>query len=322
MNELAAYCSPLELVRWHLQFRAGSAGLLPAWLGSTWRGLFGHALRDAVCQCDRRDANTCALKATCPYIALFEPRNGSIDTLLHPAQAAPAPFMLCPAAGGNIEADQILEVTLTLFGKARRHSGLVIRALIMGAMQGIGRERLPLQPDGLVVLDADGQTHDITLSELDDGHVPRIIPISTTPPWPGKARLHFTSPLRMRLRNRYIGPEELRFGDLVAQLLRRASLLRDFHCHHDAVEPELDFRAWVEHARALDFVETRLTWQDLARQSSRQQRRVPMGGVIGECVIAGDEFEPYWPLLWLGQWLGAGKGTTMGLGQYQCEADG
>jgi CRISPR/Cas system endoribonuclease Cas6 (RAMP superfamily) len=41
-----------------------------------------------------------------------------------------------------------------------------------------------------------------------------------------------------------------------------------------------------------------------------------MGGLVGEIVVELAEGSPLWPYLWLGQWLHAGKGTSMGLGHY------
>ena len=323
MNELAKHFSTLELRQWRLAFRAASAGQLPDWLGSAWRGLFGHALREAVCQCEGPNSEGCTMRATCPYVALFEPRSRSEDSLLHSAQTAPAPYILIPEGGGPISADESLAVRLILFGAAKQYAGLSTRALIFGAMKGIGKDQISLASTSLSELSLDGSEQPQSLTELDTAVTSPKAPLSLLPQWPGRLRLEFVSPLRMRLRNRYVGPDDLNFGDLFAQLLRRASLLRAFHCTlATADESSPDFRQWVTDARQLDFADSQLTWHDLARHSSRQRRKVPMGGLVGHCIIEGEEFAPLWPLIWLGQWLGVGKGTTMGLGQYQCEAAG
>lgn len=318
MNELTEHFRSIELQRWRMSFRSDRSGWLPSWLGSAWRGLFGHALADAVCSCDRKLSRHCPLESTCPYIELFEPRLRSSKSILQPHQSPPAPYLLRGSEGGPLEAGHQLDVSLTLFGRARRHAGLALRALVLGAAQGIGREAVPLQPTGLAAIDPAGVEQEVGLDEIPRESDKRAAPLELLPSWPGRVALEFTAPLRMRLRNRYVGSDGLSFGDLFAQLLRRASLLRDFHCAPPDNETSLDFRAWVALARELDFSTRRLDWHDLARHSSRQGRKVPMGGLVGEVVIAGNDFEPFWPLIWLGQHLGVGKGATMGLGQYRC----
>ena len=61
--------------------------------------------------------------------------------------------------------------------------------------------------------------------------------------------------------------------------------------------------------------ERRLQWRDWTRFSSRQQREMTLGGVIGEWKLAGD-LDDLLPWFWLGQWLHVGKNTTMGMGMY------
>lgn len=318
MNELTEHFRSIELQRWRLAFRTDRSGRLPPWLGSAWRGLLGHALADAVCTCDRKLSGHCSLESTCPYIELFEPRFCSSESILQPHQSAPAPYLLRGSEGGRLGAGQQLDVSLTLFGRARRHAGLALQALALGATQGIGRAAVPLKPTGLAEVDLLEVTRELSLAEVYRGASEPTLPLEHLPPWPGRIALEFTAPVRIRLRNRYIGPDELAFGDLFAQLLRRASLLRDFHCTPPGDESKLDFRAWAALARELEFSGIRLDWHDLARHSSRQGRKVPMGGITGRVVISGKAFEPFWPLIWLGQYLGVGKGTTMGLGQYRC----
>jgi hypothetical protein len=41
-----------------------------------------------------------------------------------------------------------------------------------------------------------------------------------------------------------------------------------------------------------------------------------MGGLLGEIALAGAGLEPFWPYLWLGQYVHTGAATSMGLGRY------
>jgi CRISPR/Cas system endoribonuclease Cas6 (RAMP superfamily) len=44
---------------------------------------------------------------------------------------------------------------------------------------------------------------------------------------------------------------------------------------------------------------------------------MPFGGIVGEATIVGPGLDAWWPLLWMGQWIGVGKGVTTGLGDYR-----
>lgn len=47
-----------------------------------------------------------------------------------------------------------------------------------------------------------------------------------------------------------------------------------------------------------------------------------MGGLVGSFTPQASDLGPWWPILWIGQWLHAGKGTSMGLGKYRIENRG
>jgi len=61
-----------------------------------------------------------------------------------------------------------------------------------------------------------------------------------------------------------------------------------------------------------------LRYQSLVRKSNRQNRRMKMDGVIGEIAILGIDKRSY-ELLKLGEIIGVGKQTVMGLGRIEVE---
>jgi CRISPR/Cas system endoribonuclease Cas6 (RAMP superfamily) len=81
----------------------------------------------------------------------------------------------------------------------------------------------------------------------------------------------------------------------------------------------LDHAGLRQIAKEAEILDQRLTWQDWARYSSRQQQKIPMGGVVGSYLLNTNGLEPLWPFLWLGQWTHLGKGAVMGLGRYKIE---
>jgi CRISPR-associated endoribonuclease Cas6 len=85
----------LNLSRYQLRLRARRAVTLPRYLGSTLRGAFGHALKDAVCVVGHRDCERCLLAERCIYPYLFETPPPPIE-LLRGQKRAPHPFILMP----------------------------------------------------------------------------------------------------------------------------------------------------------------------------------------------------------------------------------
>jgi CRISPR/Cas system endoribonuclease Cas6 (RAMP superfamily) len=135
-------------------------------------------------------------------------------------------------------------------------------------------------------------------------------PDSTRPP---ACRIEILTPLRVKRDGRHVGPQDFRFADFFGPLLRRISMLTAFHTDTPL---ETDFRGLMEAARQTTAV-CQLTWQDLTRYSSRQKTTMKLGGVLGRIDLVNDDLAPFWPYLWLGRFVHAGSGATMGLGRYE-----
>jgi hypothetical protein len=136
------------------------------------------------------------------------------------------------------------------------------------------------------------------------------------PGMPGRVRVRLATPVRVRREQELIGPERMGFDEFVAALLRRLALLSRFHTREAW---RLDHAGLREAARRARVVRQELEWQDWARFSSRQKKRIPMGGVAGFYELETAGLEELWPLLWAGQWAHVGKGAVMGLGGYVVE---
>lgn len=93
--------APLEISQYELRLRALEACSLPAFLGSTLRGAFGHALRDAVRILYGRDCDGCSSTHPCAYHYLFETPVPPHVTQLRGQREAPVPFILSPPVVHN-----------------------------------------------------------------------------------------------------------------------------------------------------------------------------------------------------------------------------
>ena len=84
----------LDVARYSLRLRALEDTSLPAFLGSTLRGGFGHALKEAVCVFNHRACERCLVQDRCLYPYIFETPAPPGLRLLEGQQQAPHPFIL------------------------------------------------------------------------------------------------------------------------------------------------------------------------------------------------------------------------------------
>ena len=104
-------------------------------------------------------------------------------------------------------------------------------------------------------------------------------------PQTDEVQLVCITPLRLQNQGHPISPEHLKPHALFTALLRRTSLLVRAPCRYAACR-----RCWPPGLpplaeRLTD--ERRLQWRDWTRFSSRQQREMTLGGVVGEWKLAG-----------------------------------
>ncbi|MGH9759888.1 MAG: hypothetical protein ACREAC_03490, partial [Blastocatellia bacterium] len=86
----------LEIARYRLRLRAVEHASLPMFLGSTLRGAFGHALKQAVCVMSHKACERCLVHDRCLYPYLFETPAPPDAPLLKGQNQAPHPFILTP----------------------------------------------------------------------------------------------------------------------------------------------------------------------------------------------------------------------------------
>ena len=316
----------LPLARYRFTFRLHAPLRLPDYAGSLLRGQFGAALRRVACMTDAPTCEGCPLRATCPYPAIFEapaPAEHAMQNFSH----VPNPYVVEPPTFGtrHIDAGGTLQFGLVLFGRAVAQLPLVSFALQRAVEGGLGRERArgvleriewqrtddePADPyRGAHTFIPVWQPGDAAIAVHDAQVAP---PTAATRPAPERLTLAIHTPMRLQQQGKPLRPAALTPRKLVADLLRRVSLLAEFHAGHPGLVA--DAPALVHHAEALAH-QTALRWQDWSRYSSRQQQEMTLGGAVGHWTLEGD-LAPLLPWLWLGQWLHVGKNATMGMGGY------
>ncbi len=304
----------LPLAVYRLEFIAQDSVHLPAYAGSAWRGIFGHALKRLVCVTREPSCPPCLLYRSCIYPYVFETPPDPDVGKLRKYPAAPHPYVLRPGPGGAHPAGATITVDVVLLGHGNRHLPYVIHAFDQAARRGIGQRNERLALKQVLQQTASGAWRAIyqpgqTLQPLSPE-------LPEQPACPARLSLQLETPLRIRRAEKLMGPDAFQFGALFSNLLRRVSLLSTFHTDAPL---QVDFAALSRTSWTIQHRAARLRWHEWVRYSSRQDALLQMGGLAGEIELDGADLEPFWPYLWLGQWTHAGKGAVMGLGRYRIE---
>lgn len=307
---------PITFSRYRFHFRAKGDIQLPPYAGSAWRGVFGHALKHVVCVVKNTFCEECLLYHNCPYSYIFETPPPQQTEMMRLYNSAPHPFILEPLHEGqqHYQANDVLSLGFTLVGKGNRYLSYVIFALQRAGERGLGRGR------GQFVLTEVEQEN--TLGQEDwqtifregvplDPQAPKHL---TIPECPAEhIKVTFQTPFNAKYQRQKVDAYNFHFSSFFSPLLRRISLLSYFH---EAQQLEADYRTLTEEAEHVQIMNTELYWQNWTRYSSRQKKKINLGGVKGSFEIKGDQLKNFWPFLYYGQYLHAGKGTSMGLGWY------
>ncbi len=137
------------------------------YLGSAWRGAFGHALRKTVCVTRLPACEPCVLVQSCPYPYLFESRTPPGAAKLSRYPRTPGPYVLEPAddrfdatdetyaertsdtAVGDENADPAWPAStrlgVILFGAANDRLPYVVHALDRAARSGLTSRRIEFE---------------------------------------------------------------------------------------------------------------------------------------------------------------------------------
>lgn len=254
--------------------RLRNEAVLPYYKGSTFRGVFGHALKKVVCALKKEECKDCLLKNRCLYACVFE-TSLAVNTPVNERLAAPPhPFVIEPplTTMTHFRENDPFDFSLLLFGEVNQSLPYFIYAFEQMGKIGIGKRingangRFILEKvqsgDQLVYSHADkklnmsGPFEALALKDPGD-YAEEIF----------KIRIRIITPLRLKFQNRL--KAELPFHVLSRAMLRRVSSLYNFYGDG---EPDLDYRGLVKKADEVRIVESDLTWFDWRRYSFRQDQ--------------------------------------------------
>jgi len=291
-----------KLIKISLKIAATQPVAWPHFAGSTLRGAFGRALREAACVTRQPRCDGCALRLHCSYGVVFDPLPPVQP--LHPSFRNGLPlYVVQPPAMGACRLDAGMEQAFSIlfFPGSNQHLGLLPLVLQRTVAQQLNRP-------GLYKL--------ISTSKEEIS----IEPVSTTPTQPTadqsatQLTLRWRTPFRVQQNGSPISnPQALDAKVFVRALLRRQMQWCQITCQPPP-EPEPLLQA-ATHCR-LDA--NNLHWHDMQRRNSILNEKIPLSGLVGAATLHGPKWaiSSLMPLLKLAEQIHVGKETVMGLGQF------
>lgn len=308
--------SNFRLARYRLTLTALSSITMPPYAGSTLRGGFGHAFRKMVCTQGPIDCRDCTLKAACPYPYIFETAPFEGAQQLRTYGDVPRPFVIDPLdTRGEYRKGESFSFQLTLIGRAIDYLPYFLVSFRELGEMGIGKRRGRFRlthvrsDDGESIYDGDTQMVHNLNNALSFDDIRRETESSPT----DELTLRLITPTRITHEGTLT--DQLPFHVFWRRLIGRISALAYFHCGESL---EMDFKGLIEKAMSVQMRDSTLCWKDWTRYSSRQDRKMQLGGLVGRVTFVGDLAE-FVPFVALGAYLHVGKNATFGLGKYRVE---
>jgi CRISPR/Cas system endoribonuclease Cas6 (RAMP superfamily) len=304
---------PMLYGEYHFRAVLSDRAILPPYKGSTFRGVFGRALRSVTCALKREDCAICLLNRQCVYAKVFDSHTG------RPGRGRPSPphpFVIEPPLSGQTEFEpgESFDFSLLLFGQANQYLPYFVYAFEQMGQIGIGRQifgkRACFQlsevtgPTGTTIYQSQEQ-------ELKADEAVNLVLDDPPTPLMDQIRIILETPLRLKYQDHFTA--ELPFHLLIRAALRRIATLNQQFADG---EPPLYYKGLVARAHEVDTVHSTIRWYDWKRYSFLQERTMMMGGMVGAVTYSG-LLNEFIPLLRYVEKVHVGKGTTFGLGKIQ-----
>jgi len=310
-----------KFARFRFYLEAKEKIYLPRYEGSTLRGGFGSVFKRIVCINKEGNCERCTLKEKCIYSYIFETVSSNRTKSSYSTSKYSHPFIIEPLTKGKCEYNQDDKLTfnLILIGKAIDYLPYFTFAYSELGRKGIGRNRgrYTLEKvDSILDKNMDEiktvytRESDSLLGNYQIQSFTEIAKKSGYEKWEN-ITLQFLTPTRIKYKGRLI--LDVNFDILVKNLFRRISLLSEIHCGEKF---DFNFKRALDEAKNIKVIQKDLYWSDWERYSSRQKRRMKLGGFKGKVIFEGN-LDKFISFIKLGEYIHIGKGTSFGLGKYK-----
>ncbi len=306
----------LQFGKYTFECRLDAPAILPAYKGSTFRGVFGLALKKVVCALKHQICDQCPLRHQCLYTTVFETPLAIEPPKGLRVSATPHPFVLEPSAkpDRNFSPGDTLECDLLLFGDVNQSLPYFVYAFEQTGKIGIGKRINGRRANFTIETVKTGSDvifnkNDQQINQPQETDALTLTSSADQPQDVFRVTVRLQTPLRLKHDNRI--KADLPFHILLRAMLRRVSSL--FACYVGN-EPALDYKGMIQRAGSITTVASDLHWHGWQRYSNRQKQRMPLGGVVGSVTYEG-AFAEYLPLMDICSKVHIGKNTSFGLGK-------
>lgn len=290
----------LKIVKLLITFEAQEKGELPSFLGSTIRGILGHAMRNAVCIVPDIPCHQCGFSSNCDYTTFFNTAGNIAGSV--------KPYVIhVPTRNKTIwEPGDLLTFELTIFGRPTLATEYYLNGILMMGEYGWGARRLKFSPIQIV--------NAINKSLIWSGgecwlnnFQPYLLDIEGRES--SEILLRFNSPTRVVEKQKL--QERLTFDQIIRSIMNRVSLLS--HAYENVLiewDEEL-----IEKAKEIQTVEENWQFVQFERYSMTRKGKLELPSIEGNVRFRGD-ITPFTSLLEWGEIVQIGKNTTHGFGNY------
>jgi hypothetical protein len=326
--------SHLSLTRLRFGLTVDTQADLPPYKGDLLRRALLWQLGPLWCRQPPRCPNGCQQPAHCLFGQLLEPVASSswdpaILRLMGPTP--PPAYVLWDEQDRRLALPpgSTFHFQITLIGPAaQRQLPVFIAAFLAAAEQGIGKERLhgpihqvsvltdPTQPPHPLLHQGTwhGDATPAPTSSLADGQrwAAAVAPNPVT-----SFALHFLSPLHVEVRGQQVQTPD--FVAIARAIVRRLRILSQVY--GAGPWPQSDYGPLLDLAEQVQLAHHETTWITSNRRS-QHGGTMPMEGLVGQAWYhAPIDLRPLLPILWLGQWVHAGKAAVWGNGRFDVRLD-
>lgn len=329
MTDILEQFKNLAVSKFEIVLQSQTEAILPALIGSTLRGAFGHALKAISCSMSHQNCDQCFLSDVCNYTTIFEPTSkNKLNNLPRPfVFSPPIPPLTKEISKTNtlkirVSANGEISFGLILIGDAVNKLPYFIYAFELMARHGLGSERHSFKVVEVFQVNENSQKYLIyephyyqietfESKTLKDYVVSRLENIETS----NNLKIRLETPLRIRRKDQFGHQfllEEITFFEFFKQCSLRLKLLSENY----GMPLDYDYQNLMKKSQTIEISENNLWRHDSMRYSNRQNEKLDLDGMLGEIKFGGQNLKLYLPYLLAAEFLQIGSACGLGLGKF------